>query len=569
MTEPRTDRVIHYASRSRAESNTAFPSTEAQLIRQRQDSLLKQQMPVAEYEEVDHSGKYLRGPKLREALELLKSGQANVLKVTRWNRIARNLYRRWEFYQMLLSWGCRVETLDDKLDFDSAKGRLIGNVLGAIDQFASEEAGELFALKIRQRVLDKGMYSGPPPFGYRMRMQPDPADPRATISSGFMEIHPERAAELIRLKDWLLENRSITFTLDLAAQAGLTRPRQSAARQPGASPVHWTRCSLEYVLLNPVYLGLIPYKGALYPGQHPPLFAQEEHDAMRAIITACKGSAGKGDRRDAHVYLLSSRLWFAEVTDEGPRYDSYFGYASSKKRADGQPYRYYRRLSSTRRHYAGETRPAGVKLLDSQLRIADIEHYVLEQIRVFVSNASAWQAMAARTAHDCTAGLGRVKERLAMVESIFDLAAAERQQIRTAMLAQPDTRLQAELAAMLADIDTRQADAEQLKLDCLALHDWYSTAEMKLAGARDKYGALLAAYDKGQRRVCAGLLKDLLAAPYGVVVWPDHVEINIRAGAVIELQASQCVEIENKRGIPAISAHLLSLFAPLHGQRAA
>jgi DNA invertase Pin-like site-specific DNA recombinase len=540
-------RVIHYAARSRREQGTVFPSTEAQLIRLRQDTFMKRQVVVAEFEEVDHSGRYLRGPKLKEALDLLKNGQADVLKVVRWNRIARNLYRRFQFYEMLQEWGAAVEAIEDKLDFSSAKGRLIANVLGAIDQYHSEEAGELMALKIKQRVVDKQIPAGVAPFGYRMRMIPNPDDPSQMIRSGEMEIDPEEARQLVQLKDWLLQHRSVTFALDLAAGAGFKRLVQSRNREgTNKRLINWTRQALEYVMANETYLGKIRYKDQLYPGRHTPLFTLEEFAELQIVLATCSGNSGKGDRRTAYPYILGSRLWHFEQTDEGPRYDPYHGYQATKTRADGTPYRYYRRLSSTRRHYASGTREKGERLAFSQLKVDDIEAYVLGQLRRFVTDDAAWDAMLQRTDADCQAGLRRVSEMMDLNETDIAAAAHERAQVRKTMLTQYEPTMQAELVAILTDLNQRDQEAQQLKLDCITLRDWYSRAPQEMRAARQKYYDLVDAWDRGQRRVAQGLIKDLLR-DQGVVVSEAGITINLRAGLAVEEMSNRCGEIEIKR----------------------
>jgi hypothetical protein len=54
-------RVINYASRSRKEEGTVFPSTEAQMIRLDADAAMQGQIVVARFMEEGWSGRSLRG----------------------------------------------------------------------------------------------------------------------------------------------------------------------------------------------------------------------------------------------------------------------------------------------------------------------------------------------------------------------------------------------------------------------------------------------------------------------------------------------------------------------------
>ena len=86
-TNSQHERVILYASRSRVEEGTVFPSTEAQLVRLEQDAQLRGQVIVAAFAEEGWSGKSLRGPKLKAALALYRSlGFLNVTPDAEWQR---------------------------------------------------------------------------------------------------------------------------------------------------------------------------------------------------------------------------------------------------------------------------------------------------------------------------------------------------------------------------------------------------------------------------------------------------------------------------------------------------
>ncbi len=539
---PDGEATILYASRSRKERGTIFPSTQAQLLRLEQDAAVHRETVVARFAEEDFSGSSLRGPLLKQALAMLKDGRATVLKVTRMNRLVRSLAKLWDLVSQIESWGARIDVLEGNWDFKSARGRFTVNVLGAVDQLVSDEASELFALKAKQRVVDMQLHNGTPPYGYRVG------------DDGRLVVNEAAAAEVLQLATWLEETGSVTAVLDLAADAGMRRPSQSPRKRQdagaefqAAAAVLWTRWSLVYVLTNPVYTGQLTYKGKLYPGRHEALITAERHARLCELVQQTKGNAGKGDRRNAHSYLLSTRLWYAHAGDKGPRYDKYMGCPATKLRPDGTPYLYYRRYSATKRHYADGTRPKGERLPFGQIPEDLLENYVLSQLRSYALDAAAWTARESRVATACNERLADVLHRLAAVEAELDSMKERRQHIRERLMRPLPPAVASELDDMLTELNEAESNQQVLKLDLLMLHDAYRRIPLEVAEAKVKFARLIDAWDRGQRRVVQSLLRDVLQDPHGVVIWGDRVQINLRTGAAIESLSSRCVEIEVNR----------------------
>lgn len=535
------ERVILYASRSRVEEGTVFPSTEAQLVRLEQDAQLRGQGIVAAFAEEGWSGKSLRGPKLKAALAMLEAGEATVLKITRMNRVVRSAPKLWALVDRLRGWSARIETLEGGWDFDSAKGRFVSTIMAAVDQLAVEEAGELFSLKNRQRVVDKGLYVGSYPYGYRMGER------------GVLEPDPVEASIIQQLAAWLLETGSVAEVLDRAHNAGYKR-RESRTVQRGDKPAarSWAWESIKYMLSNPALLGLVPYKGETYKGQHPPLLEMKQFNEIQEILKRNSGTAGKGDRRNAYPYLLGCRLAYATPRpDGGADYDPYYGYSSTKRNAEGEPYHFYRRASSCRRAGADGARPKGEKLPFSHLAARDIEDYIFEQLKPWVLDEARWSAMQRQVEADAKEAAARVAARQLELEA--QLAGIDRRKAETVAWLKREhyehggrPRIMDQIEAQLAQLAQEREMPDQLLADCEPLRAWFARLPGECTEARGKYLRLLQSHEKGARRVCQGLLRDLLQEPFGVIIWPDHVEIRVSPGAVLAGEMDRIDKIQRE-----------------------
>lgn len=83
--------------------------------------------------------------------------------------------------------------------------------------------------------------------------------------------------------------------------------------------------SLYNLLTNPIYCGLIRYKGELYPGAHEPIISQELWEQAQTPREARRNGERK---RTKHVYAMRDWLYCAEcgckITVEGQRDHNYY-----------------------------------------------------------------------------------------------------------------------------------------------------------------------------------------------------------------------------------------------------
>ena len=111
------------------------------------------------------SGKYING-KLREALQLLASGQRDRLIVAKLDRLARSIIHAANIIDAAQAEGCSLVVLDINLDLTTAAGRAMAGTLAVFGQFERELISERTkaALAARKhRGLPVGRKSQAPP----------------------------------------------------------------------------------------------------------------------------------------------------------------------------------------------------------------------------------------------------------------------------------------------------------------------------------------------------------------------------------------------------------------------
>jgi len=96
---------------------------------------------------------------------------------------------------------------------------------------------------------------------------------------------------------------------------------------------------IQRVIRNPIYKGVVRFKGKEYPGQHEALVSVEVWEAANAAIASVMVARSKGNvidlKRDKHFNLLKGLLICGSCKG------SFTPHASGKLDSHGRPYRYY------------------------------------------------------------------------------------------------------------------------------------------------------------------------------------------------------------------------------------
>jgi DNA invertase Pin-like site-specific DNA recombinase len=119
------------------------------------------------------SAKSLERPALKSALGLLRSGQADILLVTKLDRLTRSVKDLGQLVDSYFLPGrYSLLSISDSIDTRTASGRLVLNVLASVAQWEREAISERTSEALRH-LIAQGVYVGTPPFGMVRTNQTD------------------------------------------------------------------------------------------------------------------------------------------------------------------------------------------------------------------------------------------------------------------------------------------------------------------------------------------------------------------------------------------------------------
>ncbi len=197
------------------------------------------------FEELDVSGgtplNKRRG--LSDALELVETGNANIIVASYFDRLFRSLKVQAEVVERVEQAGGRVLALDiGHVSSGSATEWLSGTMLGAVSEYHRRSTGE----RLREtavRAAERGVYAGKIPTGYRKR------------DDGHLEPDPELGPVVADLFARRAAGASLTELCTILQKHGVNR---------------WP-ASMSGMLRSRIYLGEVTYGDTVTVAAHEPL----------------------------------------------------------------------------------------------------------------------------------------------------------------------------------------------------------------------------------------------------------------------------------------------------------
>lgn len=312
------------------------------------------------YDDGGYSGGNLDRPALRRLMDDIEAKKIDVVVVYKVDRLTRSLADFSKIVDVLDRTGSSFVSVTQAFNTTTSMGRLTLNVLLSFAQFEREVTGE----RIRDKIAaskKKGLWmGGRPVFGY------DPDGRTLTIN-------PEEAEEVRWMFARYLEIKSVNKLVAELKARGVTSKRwiNRAGEAQGGVPL--VRGVLYQMLRNPIYVGDIPHKDAVYPGQHPGIIDRETFEAAQALLDLSVRRRQPGKARPPHRG--------APLT--GLVYDSAGHLMSpvSASRKGGATYRYYVSCVAQR----GRPDEAGVH---KRVPAPVIETMVREAVAPLLANAA-------------------------------------------------------------------------------------------------------------------------------------------------------------------------------------
>jgi site-specific DNA recombinase len=239
------------------------------------------------------SAKTADRPELQRLLAYVAANRVTYCIVHKVDRLARNRADDVAINLALQQAGVTLVSVSENID-ETPSGLLLHGIMSSIAEFYSRN----LATEIIKGSTQKAKNGGTPtrvPLGYLNVRR---------IENGYelrtVELDPERAP----LMAWAFEAYATGewTTRSLAAELN----RRGLSTRPGpktpSKPLNDKR--LHYLLRHPYYLGLVRYRGALYPGKHAALVTPETWQAVQDLLSA-RNLAGEKQRVHRH-YLKGS-----------------------------------------------------------------------------------------------------------------------------------------------------------------------------------------------------------------------------------------------------------------------
>jgi HlyD family type I secretion membrane fusion protein len=242
------------------------------------------------YDDGGFSGGNMERPALKRLVEDIKKGLINVVVVYKIDRLTRSLM---DFSQLVSAFdqhNVSFVSVTQQFNTTTSMGRLTLNILLSFAQFEREVTGE----RIRDKVAAskrKGMWmGGHPPLGY------DVKDRHLHVNKEEAEIIKHIFSRFITLKSMS------TLTRELRERGVRTKTfvTQKSAQRHGTlvSPGYIYR-----VLNNAVYVGDMPHKDKVYPGQHEAIISRDIWNEVHTILKISPRVRGNASRRKQPAIL--------------------------------------------------------------------------------------------------------------------------------------------------------------------------------------------------------------------------------------------------------------------------
>ena len=232
-------------------------------------------------------------PELQRMLTFVRENQVTYVIVHKIDRLARSRADDVAINLALKQQGVQLVSVTENID-ETPSGILLHGIMSSIAEFYSRN----LATEVIKGSVQKAKAGGLPgraPTGYlNVRKVVDGKELRV------VEVDPVRAPlmawafEAYATGDWTIRKLLTELT-----ERGLT-----SAPGPKTPAKPLGTANLQRLLRHPYYMGIVRYRGAMYPGKHEPLVTPETWQRVQEILSA-RNSAGEKQREHPH-YLKGS-----------------------------------------------------------------------------------------------------------------------------------------------------------------------------------------------------------------------------------------------------------------------
>lgn len=177
--------------------------------------------------------------------------------------------------------GVRLRTVEDDFFADDRIGLLMAAVQGQRNSEDSRRKSESVAAGLRRRAEERGMFSGPAPYGYRYAKE-----------KGGLVVVPVEAEIVRRVFTEYVAGRSLT-----SIAQGLHEDKVKTKKG-----VLWRQSTVSGIVRNPVYVGKVKHKDDLFDGVHEPIVDAELWQQAAQLIAAKPSKRGRPPKEKRHLF---------------------------------------------------------------------------------------------------------------------------------------------------------------------------------------------------------------------------------------------------------------------------
>jgi site-specific DNA recombinase len=289
-------------------------------------------------------------PVLQQMLRELPALGVRYLIVHKVDRLARNRLDDATLYERLLGMNVKLVSASENID-ETPAGRLMHGMLATFAEYYSNNLATEIKKGLRQKH-ESGGTPFKPPIGYLSKRElVGNQDIRTVV------VDPERAPFIQEAFDLYATGNWTTRAI--AAHLERRGLRSRATPKVPSRPVRVK--TIQEVLRNPYYIGVVVYRGKRVTGRHERLIDRETFDHVQALLSARSVS---GDRPHKHQHYLRGTLYCALC---GRR--MLYG----KHRGNGGQYEYYYCIGRSSRQQGGRCESRHYSANEIETAVA--EHY--------------------------------------------------------------------------------------------------------------------------------------------------------------------------------------------------
>ena len=216
------------------------------------------------------SGGNLKRPALKRLMADVEKGIVDMIVVYKIDRLTRSLLDFAQLVQTFEKNNCSFVSVTQHFNTCDSMGKLTLNILLSFAQFERELGAE----RVRDKIAaskKKGMWTGGAiPLGY-------------DVNNKKLVINPAEAETIRFIFEDYKRTRSQIRTVEDLNEKGFKPKTWKTKTGKIVGCEMFNHAMISNILNNPIYIGMVPYKGELYKGQHKAIITQELWDETRKV----------------------------------------------------------------------------------------------------------------------------------------------------------------------------------------------------------------------------------------------------------------------------------------------